>query len=61
MAPWLVPLDVLAQRRAGEDPRAIGGKAARLVWLVRHGFDVPEAVVLSADLRSPAWLRERTP
>jgi pyruvate,water dikinase len=54
MAPWLVPLDVLAQRRAGEDPRAIGGKAARLVWLVRHGFDVPEAVVLSAEAFSQA-------
>jgi pyruvate,water dikinase len=46
---WLVPLETLAQRRGGEDPRAIGGKAAHLVWLVRHGFDVPEAVVLPAE------------
>ncbi|MCL2450409.1 MAG: phosphoenolpyruvate synthase, partial [Polyangiaceae bacterium] len=46
---WLVPLETLAQRRGGEDARAIGGKAAHLVWLVRHGFDVPEAVVLPAE------------
>ncbi len=46
---WLVPLDVLAQRRGGDDPRVVGGKAARLAWLVRHGFDVPEAVVLPAS------------
>jgi phosphohistidine swiveling domain-containing protein len=45
---WLVPLGVLAQRRGGDDPRLVGGKAARLAWLVRHGFDVPEAVVLPA-------------
>jgi rifampicin phosphotransferase len=46
---WLVPLDVLAQRRGGDDPRIVGGKAARLAWLVRHGFDVPDAVVLPAS------------
>jgi len=46
---WLVPLEALAQKRRGDDPRAIGGKAARLVWLKRHGFDVPEAVVLPAE------------
>jgi phosphohistidine swiveling domain-containing protein len=46
---WLVSLDVLAQRRGGDDPRIVGGKAARLAWLVRHGFDVPEAVVLPAS------------
>jgi rifampicin phosphotransferase len=49
MASWLVPLEALAQRRGGDDPRLIGGKAARLVWLARHGFDVPEAVVLPAE------------
>jgi pyruvate,water dikinase len=48
MAAWLVPLDVLAQRRGGDDPRFVGGKAARLAWLVRHGFDVPDGVVLPA-------------
>jgi rifampicin phosphotransferase len=49
MASWLVPLEVLAQRRGGDDPRVVGGKAARLAWLVRHHFDVPDAVVLPAD------------
>jgi pyruvate,water dikinase len=49
MSAWLVPLEVLAQRRGGDDARAFGGKAARLVWLVRHGFDVPEAMVLPAE------------
>lgn len=48
-SPWLVPMDVLAQRRGGDDPRAVGGKAARLAWLVRNGFDVPAAVVLPAE------------
>lgn len=46
---WLVPLESLAHRRGGDDPRAVGGKAARLVWLVRHGFAVPEAWVLPQD------------
>jgi phosphohistidine swiveling domain-containing protein len=47
--PWLVPLEALATRRGGDDPRTVGGKAARLAWLVRNGFDVPDAVVLPAD------------
>jgi len=46
---WLVPLEVLAQRRGADDPRVIGGKASRLAWLVRHGFAVPDAVVLPVD------------
>jgi pyruvate,water dikinase len=46
---WLVSLEALAQRRGGDDPRLVGGKAARLAWLVRHGFDVPHAVVLPAE------------
>src|SRR5271166_3614941 len=49
MSSWLVPLEILAQRRGGDDARVIGGKAARLVWLVRHGFDVPKAAVLPAQ------------
>src|SRR5260221_7649873 len=57
---WLVPLDVLAHRRGGDDPRVVGGKAARLAWLVRHGFDVPEAVVLPAEAFSHA-IRELPP
>lgn len=46
---WLVSAEALAERRNGDDPRAIGGKAARIVWLVRHGFDVPQAVILPAE------------
>src|ERR1700678_860901 len=46
---WLVSLEALAQRRGGDDPRIVGGKAARLAWLVRHGFDVPDAVILPAE------------
>jgi pyruvate,water dikinase len=46
---WLVPLEVLAQRRGGDDPHVVGGKAARLAWLVRHEIAVPDAVVLPQD------------
>src|SRR5438105_745384 len=45
---WLTPLETLARRR-GDDPRAIGGKAARLAWLLRNDFAVPEGWVLSSD------------
>ena len=62
MSAWLVPLEVLAQRRGGDDPRVVGGKAARLAWLVRHHFDVPDALVLPAEAftqatrdLSPSW------
>jgi pyruvate,water dikinase len=48
MAAWVVPLEVLAQRRGGDDPRVVGGKAARLAWLVRNAFDVPPGFVLPA-------------
>jgi phosphoenolpyruvate synthase/pyruvate phosphate dikinase len=57
MSSWLVPLEALAQRRGGDDARLVGGKAARLVWLARHGFDVPEALVLPAEAFAQA-LRE---
>ena len=57
---WLVPLESLAQKRGGDDPRVVGGKAARLAWLVRHGFDVPEAVVLPAEAFEQS-LRELPP
>ena len=60
MSAWLVPLHVLAQRRGGDDTRVVGGKAARLSWLVRHGFSVPDAFVLAADAFSQA-LRELPP
>jgi pyruvate,water dikinase len=54
MSSWLVPLETLAYRRGGDDARSIGGKAARLVWLVRHRFDVPRALVLPASAFSLA-------
>jgi phosphohistidine swiveling domain-containing protein len=57
---WLVSLEDLAQRRGGDDPRLVGGKAARLAWLVKHGFDVPDAVVLPAEAFAHA-LRELPP
>ncbi|CAN5545261.1 phosphoenolpyruvate synthase [soil metagenome] len=46
---WLVPLATLAKKRGDPDARAIGGKAARLVWLERHDFPVPDAWVLSTE------------
>ena len=54
--PWLVPLEALAKRRAGDDARIVGGKAAGLAWLVRHGFAVPEAWVLPQDAFAQAEL-----
>src|SRR5579864_105486 len=57
---WLVPLEALAQRRGGDDPRVVGGKASRLAWLVKHGFDVPDAVVLPAEAFAHA-IRELPP
>ncbi|HEY6461530.1 MAG TPA: PEP/pyruvate-binding domain-containing protein, partial [Polyangiaceae bacterium] len=57
---WLVPLEALAHRRGGDDPAAVGGKAARLAWLVKHGFDVPDAVVLPAEAFASA-IRELPP
>src|SRR5579863_1797438 len=60
MTTWLVPLESLARRRGGDDRRVIGGKAARLAWLVRHDFDVPEAWILPEDAFAQA-LRELPP
>src|SRR5215470_6015403 len=60
MTSWLVPLDTLARRRGGDDPRAVGGKAAGLAWLVRHEFPVPDAWVLPADAFGAA-IRELPP
>ncbi|HEY8089641.1 MAG TPA: PEP/pyruvate-binding domain-containing protein [Polyangiaceae bacterium] len=59
-ATWLVPLEALAHRRGGEDPAVVGGKAARLAWLVKHGFDVPDAVVIPAEAFAQA-MRELPP
>jgi pyruvate,water dikinase len=60
MATWLVPLEAIAHKRGSDDPRAIGGKAAGLAWLVRHAVPVPEAWVLPADAFAAA-LRELPP
>jgi pyruvate,water dikinase len=57
---WLVPIDAIAKKRGADDPREIGGKAARLAWLVRHGFAVPEAWVIPAEAFAAA-LRELPP
>lgn len=43
---WLRPLDELAADERGSQPKHIGGKAARLVWLEQHGFKVPQTWVL---------------
>ncbi len=52
--PTLLPIDAIAKKRADGDPAEIGGKAARLAWLVRHGFAVPEAWVIPADVFTAA-------
>src|SRR3984957_12819401 len=57
---WLVPLQALAHRRDGDDPQVVGGKAARLGWLVRNGFAVPEAWALPEDAFAMA-LRDLPP
>src|SRR5580700_7638887 len=53
---WLIPLEALANRRGGDDPRAVGGKAARLAWLLKNGFAVPDASVLPQDAFAQAEL-----
>lgn len=42
----------IRRSRPKVDPSAaaLGGKGSRLVWLVRHGFQVPEARILPADV-----------
>ena len=60
MTRWLLPVEALAKKRGEADPRELGGKAARLTWLVRHGFQVPEAWVIPAEAFELA-LRELPP
>lgn len=43
---WLIPLSALAKKRGGDDPRHVGGKASRLVWLHKNELAVPDAWVL---------------
>ncbi|MFO0666058.1 MAG: PEP/pyruvate-binding domain-containing protein [Polyangiaceae bacterium] len=46
---WLTPLTDLKTKKGDRDPRAIGGKAARLGWLQDRGFPIPETWVLPAE------------
>ena len=55
-----MPLETLARRRADADANRIGGKAARLAWLHRQGFAVPETWVLPLEAFSLA-LRDLSP
>ncbi len=43
---WLLSLDDLAREDKLGDRRNVGGKAARIVWLRKHGFLVPETWVV---------------
>lgn len=58
--PWLLTLDALARDEALSDPKNVGGKAARLAWLRRHDFLVPETWVLPQKAFLAA-LRELSP
>ncbi len=52
---------------AAPPPAAIGGKAGKVHWLIRHGYRVPETWVLPATLPPPdppdvgEWLPDRGP
>jgi pyruvate,water dikinase len=59
-ASWLLSLDVLSRDEALSDRKNVGGKAARLAWLRRHGFLVPETWVLPQKAFAAA-LRELSP
>jgi len=59
-APWLVTLDALADDEKLAERKNVGGKAARLAWLRRHGFLVPETWVLPQKAFAAA-LRELPP
>src|SRR5687768_14113897 len=57
---WLVSLDALVRDPKLAERKNIGGKAARLVWLRKNGFLVPETWVLSQKAFAAA-LRELSP
>jgi phosphohistidine swiveling domain-containing protein len=59
-APWLLGLDALARDETLSDRKNVGGKAARLAWLRRHGFLVPETWVVPQKAFVAA-LRELSP
>jgi phosphohistidine swiveling domain-containing protein len=58
--PWLLGLDALARDEVLSDRKNVGGKAARLAWLRRHGFLVPETWVVPQKAFVAA-LRELSP
>ena len=58
--PWLLTLDTLVRDAALSDRKNVGGKAARLAWLRRHGFLVPETWVVPQKAFVAA-LRELSP
>jgi pyruvate,water dikinase len=43
---FLRSIDTYGKKKTGEAARTIGGKAARLAWLARHGVPVPKGWVL---------------
>ena len=58
--PWILGLEALVRDEALADRKNVGGKAARLVWLRRHGFLVPETWVIPQKAFGAA-LRELSP
>jgi rifampicin phosphotransferase len=58
--PWLVSLDDLANDTKLADRKSVGGKGARLAWLRKHGFLVPQTWVLPQKVFAAA-LRKLSP
>ena len=58
--PWILGFDALVRDEALSDRKNVGGKAARLVWLRRNGFLVPETWVIPQKAFVAA-LRELSP
>ena len=59
-AGWLLSLEDLVRDERLADRKSVGGKAARLVWLKKNGFLVPETWVLPQKAFAAA-LRELPP
>ncbi len=58
--PWLASLDVLVREESLARRKHVGGKAERLAWLRRNGFDVPDTWVITQRAFLAA-LRELSP
>lgn len=58
--PWILGFDALVRDEALSDRKNVGGKAARLVWLRKNGFLVPETWVIPQKAFNAA-LRELSP